>query len=76
MADRATLQARLDEAEEALHQLTVGRRTKAFTHAAGDVSRNIAWTEATAPQLREYIADLRRQIGMPTRRRAIGLSFR
>lgn len=76
MADQATLQARLDEAEEALHQLTIGRRSKAFTHSAGDVSRQLQWTDATVPQLREYIADLRRQLSMPSRRRAIGIRFR
>jgi hypothetical protein len=77
MADQATLRARLDEAETALHQLTIGRRSKAFTHAAGDVSRRLEWTEASIPQLRAYIADLRRQLGMTVgRRRAIGISFR
>lgn len=76
MADAITLQARLDEAETALHDLSIGRRTKAFTHSASDVSRRAEWTEATIPQLRSYIADLRRQLGQPTRRRAIGVSFR
>lgn len=76
MADNLTLQARLDQAEAALHDLTIGRRTKAFTHGAGDVSRRIEWTEATIPALKSYIADLRTQLGRPSRRRAIGISFR
>lgn len=77
MADQATLQTRLTEAEDALHQLTIGRRSKAFTHAAGDVNRRIEWTETNVAQLRAYIADLRRQLGETTgRRRAIGLVFR
>lgn len=77
MADQATLRARLDEAETALHQLTIGRRSKAFTHAAGDVSRRLEWTEANIADLRAYIADLRRQLGQTTgRRRAIGVTFR
>jgi hypothetical protein len=77
MADQATLQARLTEAETALHELTIGRRSKAFTHAAGDVSRRLEWTEASIPQLRAYITDLRRQLGQTTgRRRAIGVTFR
>lgn len=77
MADTATLQARLDQAETALHDLTIGRRSKAYTHAAGDVNRRIEWTETSVPQLRAYIADLRRQLGQTTgRRRAIGVTFR
>lgn len=76
MADQTTLQARLDEAEDALHKLTIGRREEAYTHAAGDVSRQVKWTAASISELRAYIADLRRQLGQPTRRRAIGLSFR
>lgn len=75
MADQATLQARLDEAEEALHQLTIGRRTEAYTHAAGDTSRQIKWTAASATELRNHIADLRRQLCQPSRRRAIGVAF-
>lgn len=76
MADAMTIQARLDEAETALHQLTIGRRTKAFTHSAGDVSRQAQWSEANINELRAYIADLRRQLGLPSRRRAIGVRFR
>lgn len=77
MADIATLQARLDQAEAALHDLTIGRRSKAFTHGAGDVSRRVEWTEAKVPELRAYIADLRRQLGQRMgRRRAIGITFR
>ena len=76
MADAATLQLWIDEAEKALHELTIGRREKAYTRSAGDVSRQVQWTEANIGQLRQHIADLRRQLGMGTRRRAIGISFR
>lgn len=77
MADTATLQARLTEAEAALHDLTIGRRSKAYTHAAGDVSRRLEWTEASVDKLRAYIAELRAQLGLTTgRRRAIGVRFR
>lgn len=76
MADTATVQARLDEAEKALHELTIGRRAEAFTHGAGDVNRSLKWTPANIADLRAYIADLRRQLGQTTRRRAIGVTFR
>lgn len=76
MPDNSTLAARLDEAEAALHDLTIGRREESYTRAAGDVSRTVKWTAASIPDLRAYIAGLRRQLGMGSRRRAIGLSFR
>ena len=77
MTDAPTLQARLTEAEQALHDLTIGRRAKAVRHGAGDISRSLEWTEANIGELRAYIADLRRQLGLTTgRRRAIGVTFR
>lgn len=75
MADTDTLQGRLTEAEGALHELTIGRRVEAFTRAAGDTSRQVKWTAASIVDLRAYIADLRRQLGQPSGRRAIGVNF-
>lgn len=75
MADAATLQLRLDEAEAALHKVTVGGQAVELRMAAGQVSRAVTFTPANAGELRAYIADLRRQLGQPTRRRAIGVVF-
>lgn len=58
MADLSTLQSRLTEAETALHKLNTGRLSVTFQH--GDMQ--VTYNKADAPQLREYIADLRVQI--------------
>lgn len=59
MADTATLEARLEDAETALHQLALGQQVTVVGYdghrtefAPGDESR-----------LRRYIATLRRQLG-------------
>jgi hypothetical protein len=59
MADLATLQTRLTEAEGALHDLVMGR--KAVQVSFPDNSA-VTFSEFDMPQLREYIGDLRRQI--------------
>lgn len=73
MPDAATLQARLDEAEAALHRLTTGSQAEDVRYAAGPANRSVRYTAANIAELRAYIADLRRQLGQPTRRRAIGI---
>lgn len=78
MADLATLQARLTEAETALHNLAIGARVV-------DVwkdGRRVRYSEATKSQLEAYIKDLNDQItdaqatstDLP-RRRFIGVSL-
>jgi hypothetical protein len=66
MADLATLQGRLAEAEEALHQLRIGKRVAQIRHG----ERSVQYTEAA--KLEAYIADLKNQIarlqGNPGRR--------
>ena len=44
-------------------------------HSAGAVSRTGIFTPTTVGELRAYIADLKRQLGLPTGRRAIGIRF-
>lgn len=58
MADLATLQARLAEAESAYHQLLIGKQSVEVQH--GDMRRK--YTEADVAALSAYIADLRAQI--------------
>ncbi len=73
MTDTATLQARLAEAEAALHKLTIGRGTEAVTHADG---RSLRYTAADLAELRAYIQDLKRQLDPATPARwPIGVRF-
>ncbi|MGD9766862.1 MAG: phage head-tail joining protein [Pseudolabrys sp.] len=75
MADLVTLQAQLVEAEGALHQLLIGRRTASISYDG----KSVTYTQATINELRNYIAELRRQIadlqGMPRRRGPFHLGF-
>ncbi len=73
MADPATLQARLDEAEQALHELLTGRRAVTVDY---DGTRT-QFTAAEEAKLRAYIDELKRQLGTPDapKRRAIGMVF-
>jgi hypothetical protein len=75
MTDSATLEARLEEAEAALHRLLTGAQVVELRHAAGPASRTGIFTRAEVGPLRAYIADLRRQLGLTTGRRAIGVRF-
>ena len=70
MADTATLQARLAEAETALHALSTGRQVV-------EVERNgkkLKYTPTDVGGLRAYIAELKRALGLGSRQ-AIGVNF-
>ncbi|CAO3453896.1 hypothetical protein [Azospirillum argentinense] len=71
MADLATLQARLAEAEDALHRLNIGDRETRITYDGKTTEY------ADAPKLERYIAELRARIdrlsGKP--RRPLYVSF-
>lgn len=75
MADLPTLQARLTEAEAALHALMMGTRVVSVQTD----TKQVRYTETDQGKLRGYIAELRGQIqalgGMGTRRQAIGVRF-
>lgn len=73
MTDPAILQQRLTEAEAALHRLSTGSHAEEIRYAAGPASRSVRYTAANMADLRAYIADLRRQLGLSSRRRAIGI---
>ncbi|SEP28523.1 gpW protein [Salinihabitans flavidus] len=64
MADEATLQAQLAEAEAALHALMIG---EAVVEADYEGHRQ-KFTRARAPELRRYIAVLKRQLGQDVAR--------
>lgn len=71
MTDTATLQARLTEAEAALHDLQTGRREV----SVGYDGRSVTFTQASIGQLRAYIADLKSQLGLGCRTRARGVAI-
>ena len=64
MADTATLEARLAGAETALHELAIG---KAAVRVAYD-GKDVTFTASNAGVLRAYIAELKSQLGISSRR--------
>lgn len=71
MADTATLQARLAEAEDALHRLKIGG---GVAEVQTDNER-VKYSPANVAALETYIADLKRELGILPPRRAIGVNF-
>lgn len=71
MPDTATLEARLAEAEAALHRLLISRQTVQLRRADGS---QVEYTAASADSLRGYIAELKSQLGRRSRR-AIAFRF-
>lgn len=59
MADTATLQTRLTEAEDALHRVLTGQSVT----VVGYDGHRTEYSAASAGDLRRYIATLRRQLG-------------
>jgi hypothetical protein len=59
MADLATLQTRLAEAEAALHQLATGAKAQSVTTDSGAIT----YTPANLPGLQAYVLHLKAQIG-------------
>jgi len=64
MADPAILQARLEEAEAALHQLTIGAREVSISYDG----KSVSYAPADEAKLRAYILDLKSQLGLRLRR--------
>lgn len=64
MADAATLQARLAEAETALHQLMTGSKLVQVRY--GD--KDVRYSMADLGQLRAYIGELKSQLGLKPKR--------
>lgn len=67
--DRIVLERRLHEAEQALHQLTIGKKPVSVDYDG----RKTAFNQTSRAALVSYVERLRRDLGMPprTRRRAI-----
>ena len=61
MADLATLQARLIEAEAAQHKLLLGDKEVSVAYGAGNMQ--VSFNRADASELAAYIARLKAQIG-------------
>jgi len=60
MADLATLQARLAEAEAARHKLLLGDKEVSVAYGAGNMQ--VSYNRAEAASLNAYIAQLKAQI--------------
>lgn len=72
MATSEELQARLTEAEGALHNLLMGMSEIEISYEG----RTVKYTPTSIPNLRSYIASLQKQLGKSTGRSgAISVSF-
>lgn len=72
--DVATLQAWLDAARQARHDLMLGQKPEAVAYAQGDGSKSVTYTKADLGQLSVYIAQIEKALGLG-RRRASGVRF-
>jgi hypothetical protein len=63
MADLATLQQRLTEAETARHQILIGSKAEMVDMSNG---QRVTYTRVNVDKLDAYIADLRAQIAAET----------
>ena len=59
--ERAVLQNRLREAEQAWHELNLGQSARTFVDQNGE---RVEYTPANRLGLRAYILELRQQLGM------------
>jgi hypothetical protein len=73
--DPAVLQQRLTDAQNALHLLMIGQNANVVSYAQGAGSKSVTYSPADMPALRAYIAQLIRQLGYCSPRRAIGIRF-
>jgi hypothetical protein len=74
MTDLVTLQARLAEAETALHQVVTQQRAVSVEYDG----RKVSYSMANVGNLRAYVAELRDQVARLTgtrRRRAFRVTF-
>lgn len=65
-----TLQERINEAESALHELSLGKRVVKITRDG----RSLELGQTNATDLRRYITELKNQLG-GSRRRPMGVSL-
>lgn len=75
VATKEVLEARLAEAEEALHKLLLpGSTVVRIKDASGDEVQYRSY-DADIRELRKYIAELKTQLGQPGRYRALSVRF-
>ncbi|MFC3674670.1 gpW family head-tail joining protein [Ferrovibrio xuzhouensis] len=72
MTDTATLQARLAEAEAALHALNIGSQRVSISFDG----KSLTYTPADATRLRAYIGELKAQLGQGSRPRPLTMVFK
>lgn len=72
MATTTQLEARLAEAESALHELMLGKTVVKLKDAGGD---EVEYSRADQAKLEGYIAVLKQRLGKPGGYRAIGVVF-
>lgn len=73
MTDTATLEARLAEAETALHKLLTGTKVVSVKSEVGETSYRSFATDVE--KLRGYIVELKTQLGQTGGRRGTSLRF-
>jgi len=69
--DRATLQQWLGDAQQALHDLTVGGKPESVSYAQGEGSRAVTYTRADVGKISAYIALLKAALGISRGRRPV-----
>lgn len=62
--ERAVLMQRLKEAEDALHNVTIGGMARTFVDQNGE---RVEYTPTNANRLRAYTLELRTALGLPLR---------
>jgi hypothetical protein len=72
----ATLQQWLADAQQALHDLSIGGKPVTVTYTQGDGQKSVTYTRAEAGALRGYIEELKAQLGITCGRRPIRPFFR
>lgn len=65
-----TLQQRIEEAENALHELSLGKRVVKISRNG----KSLEFNQANVSDLRRYITEMKNQLG-GTRRRPMGVSL-
>jgi hypothetical protein len=74
--DAATKQVWLTQAQNALQNLNIGQRAVTVIVTGGGQHREVTFDKMAIPQLRLWIAELQRSLGLnPRPRRAIAISF-
>ena len=71
-ADRAEMQSRLADAQEALHLLLTGQSPRVFVDQNGE---RVEYATANAPRLRAYINEMKTALGLTGQTGPAGVMF-